>query len=68
MGEKSERAQRIGRLTAAAAESRQVHRDDVLSRNRALREADAAGITLRELSDWSGLSVPQISRIVAQAE
>jgi hypothetical protein len=61
-------AQRIGRLAAAAIESAEVHKGDIEARNIAIRQADAAGAKLRELHEWSGLSVGQLARIVAEPQ
>ena len=67
-GNRSERAQRIGRLCAAAAESEQVARDDRVARNSALRAENNAGTTLRELATWSGLSISTVARVIARPD
>ena len=58
-------AVRLGRLAAAEERSREAHDDDVRALHAAVREAEAAGLSVRAIARAVGKSVTHTHRIMA---
>jgi hypothetical protein len=55
---------RLERTAAAAAASRQLAEDDLQARNQAIREADAAGWSIRQIVERVRLSTSTVHGII----